>query len=641
MADFDPNELFDRQMAQWPVCRERYAALSSAKKRTITLANRAYTLIYNPLRRISASAKTDDGALSRPCFLCSDQRPEEQIDLTVNPSGSEFAYQAAVNPYPILSHHFTIISSKHCEQVISPARLRDMERLARQMSGYLLFFNGAKAGASAPDHFHFQAVRQSDVPLCQATEKEKETLFIQSCGAEDVKIDCSASDMLNILCWCENGQTMWRVIRRRRHRPGQYYAGGSEKVLISPAALEFAGIIPLARKEDFERMDAALLADILRQCYDNEPMVDVGLTKDDVEIKRGDDGTTLLCGIRIGIGFHWERKKTFAYQGKMIIKESGEGNERWIVNRIAAEEYLRSVIASEMAATSNLPLLKAHAVISRSWLVRRLARKRVVAGGRAESDSPGERIRWYDASSHTLFDVCADDHCQRYQGITAEMPRMVDLAIAQTRGEVLVYDGSVADARFSKCCGGRTEEYRYCWEDLKVPYLVSVADTRKDGSAFCDTKDEAVLGQVLNEYDRATKDFFEWEKVYTQDELSAIIESKQRLGLGKIISLKALERGASGRISRLEITGQNGRVVVGKELEIRRTLSPNCLYSSNFNVIKTTDKAGGVAFTLKGRGWGHGAGLCQIGAAVMGSEGYDYKEILAHYYKGTDVVKIW
>ncbi len=640
MAQFDPGTFFEKQLALWPACRERYEALATAKRRTITLTNRPYTLIFNPLRATSASAKTDSGELTRPCFLCNSARPKEQISFAVTPDGSSGSYEIAVNPYPILSHHFTIISDRHCDQKISLARLRDMEFLARQMDGYLLFFNGAKAGASAPDHFHFQAVRQADVPLCSLPAKAKETLFIQTCGAENVKIDFAGTDMLNILCWREKGLTRWIVVRRRCHRPAQYYADGAQRLLISPASLEFAGIVPLAREEDFRKMNAGLLTNILRQCYNNEPLIDVGLTREDVSVKRNDGGTTTVSGMRIGIGFHWEQRKTLTFEGEMLVRK--DKDSAWLINRIAAEDYLRSVIASEMAGTSNLPLLKAHAVISRSWLVRQLARKNFSIGEEkncSESNAAGEIIRWYDAGSHTLFDVCADDHCQRYQGICKQP--LVEKAIDETRGEVLMFDGGAADARFSKCCGGKTEEYRYCWENIAVPYLASTADTRADGTVFCDTRDEAILGQVLNDYDRATTDFFAWEKVFTQAELSEIIESKQHLGLGKITSLEAVERGASGRISRLKITGENGAVVIGKELEIRRTLSRDCLYSSNFEVAKTASASGEITFKIKGRGWGHGAGLCQIGAAVMGSEGYGYKEILAHYYRGTTIEKIW
>ncbi|MCD8283013.1 MAG: SpoIID/LytB domain-containing protein [Prevotella sp.] len=387
-------------------------------------------------------------------------------------------------------------------------------------------------------------------------------------------------------------------------------------------------------------MTAEILDEVLRECFNSEPIVDVGLSNEQVRTVSNAGGTTTIQGIRIGTSFHWEEQKALTYEGRMLLREDAGGGAAWLVNRIEAEKYLRSVIASEMAATSNLSLLKAHAVISRSWLVRRLNR---IHNARLSPAPPadGEIVRWYDASAHDLFDVCADDHCQRYQGLPEKPLETVDRAIAETRGEVLIYAGRVIDARFSKCCGGRTEEYSYCWENIHPPYLVSVPDTRADGSAFCNTRDRDVLSLVLNDYDLRTSDFFDWVAEYTQADLSDIVETKQRLGLGLILSLEPLERGRSGRISRLKITGERGSIVVGKELEIRRTLSRTHLYSSCFDVETSRDPAGGLVFTLRGRGWGHGVGLCQIGAAVMGAEGYDYREILSHYYKGALVERIW
>ncbi len=640
MVAFDPEEFFSGQLKEWDVCRERYAQLGYARRKSLIIEGREYILIHNPLRAVSASAKVENGAVARPCFLCRSSRPAQQRDFIVAPDGSTHRYRIAINPYPILTRHFTIISDSHSRQEITPERLRDMAFLARQMSGYLLFFNGAMAGASAPDHFHFQAVRQEDVPLLNWDSGATETLFIQTCGAENVKTDFAGSDMTNILCWYKDGKTHWLTVRRRRHRPQQYYAEGNERVLISPASLEFAGIIPLAREEDFMKMDAALLADIFRQCYDKEPIIDVGLCKDNVSAVRNADGTTTVKDVPIGENFHWRQLKTFSYEGEMLHRRDESSGQTFLVNRLTAEKYLRSVITSEMAATSNLPLLKAHAVVSRSWLAGQMNRKQ--CNSRTEIIAPtGEITRWYDATTHKLFDVCADDHCQRYQGLPAKDSPLVDQAIEETRGEVLMYGGRVIDARFSKCCGGRTEEYSYCWENINPPYLRSVSDTRKDGSAYCNVADKAILSRVLNSYDLKTTAFFAWETAYTQTEISDIIERKQHFGLGKITRLEALERGPGGRISRLKITGEHGSVVVGKELEIRRTLSETHLYSSAFDIITSLNGNNELLFTLKGRGWGHGVGLCQIGAAVMGEEGCSYREILSYYYTGTVIERIW
>jgi SpoIID/LytB domain protein len=288
-----------------------------------------------------------------------------------------------------------------------------------------------------------------------------------------------------------------------------------------------------------------------------------------------------------------------------------------------------------MSATASLELLKAHAVISRSWLLSQ--KKKREESGEKKTDGffsfvrkEDEIIRWYGHEDHTLFDVCADDHCQRYQGITRATNSSVTEAVKATRGQVLVYDNELCDARFSKCCGGRTEEYQYCWEDTKKPYLVSVEDP------FCNTKDEKILHEVLNDYDQETPDFYQWKVEYTQEELTNLINQKLKLDLGDIVDLVPLERGKSGRIWKLQIVGTKRSFIIGKELEIRRVLSETHLYSSAFDVVKS-----GNRFVLNGKGWGHGVGLCQIGAAVMGEHGYSYDEILLFYYQGAEIKKIY
>ncbi len=646
--NFHPDELFIHQLSTWKECATRYAELHGARNKTITVEGRSYTLIFNPLRMSSATAKVSNGKVDRPCFLCKKNRPPQQTEIEISPDGSEFTYHLAVNPYPILPNHFTIINTNHCRQTITLQRLQDMAFMACRMQGYLIFFNGACSGASAPDHFHFQAVPQSLVPLTKWGTAVWDELDVQHCNAEDVKIDFTNSDFTNILCWNNPTGLHWWIVRRRCHRPWQYSADNEQQVLMSPASLEFAGVVPLAREEDFEKMNADLLADIFLQCQNREPLVDVGISNNNISKTDNPDGTFSLHGVRIGIGFHWDQKRDFTYEGELIYKTDKNDCSKWAINRLPVEKYLRSVITSEMSATSSLQLLKAHAVISRSWLIRQMQRKhQCQQSAEHQSDcheiiSDGEILRWYDSHAHLLFDVCADDHCQRYQGIAQKNNPLVDKAIKETCGEVLFCDGEVCDARFSKCCGGMTEDYKYCWESISPSYLQAVPDTREDGTVYCETVNPEILRQVLNDYDQSTHDFHTWEAVYTQTEISELIERKLHLGLGLVQSLEVVERGLSGRISRLRIIGSKRTVIIGKELEIRKALSETHLYSSNFEISTKTDATSSCqTFTLRGRGWGHGVGLCQIGAAVMGAEGCDYKTILSHYYKNTEIRKIW
>ena len=339
-----------------------------------------------------------------------------------------------------------------------------------------------------------------------------------------------------------------------------------------------------------------------------------------------------LFDVTIGVNFHWQRRETQVFLGtlKLVV----ESDKIVAINELPVEQYLASVISSEMKATAGVELLKAHAVISRSWLLAQM-RRREEKGQQKDGffsfiKKDDELIRWYDREDHTLFDVCADDHCQRYQGITKQTSKAVEQALKATRGQILCYEDEICDARFSKCCGGVTEEYQYCWEDTPKPYLVSVDDP------FCNTDDKEILSQVLNDYDLETNDFYRWTVEFTADELSDLVNRKLKDDLGKIVDLVPLERGKSGRIWKLKIVGSKKSFTIGKELEIRRTLSETHLYSSAFDVEKTA-----TGFRLKGKGWGHGVGLCQIGAAVMGQEGYKYDEILLHYYRNAEIKRIY
>ena len=361
------------------------------------------------------------------------------------------------------------------------------------------------------------------------------------------------------------------------------------------------------------------------------------------------DDSFSLMDVVIGVNFHWQRLETQTFRGSLRLL--ADGGKIWAINDLPVEDYLESVISSEMSAQSSLPLLMAHAVISRSWLMSQIDGNTAPNTQASHGDA---FIRWYDHTDHTLFDVCADDHCQRYQGITKETSPNVAEAIRRTRGELLTYGDEICDARFSKCCGGAMEEFQYCWDDTPKPYLKGIGDTPEatipdltveenarqwilsSPKSFCNTTDKRILSQVLNDYDQETTDFYRWRVSYTQEELSKLVEKKLGAGLGTITDMRPLKRGTSGRICELRITGTKKTIVVGKELEIRRALSESHLYSSAFVVEKQ-----GYTFTLIGAGWGHGVGLCQIGAAVMGDKGYAYDEILRHYYPGAEIEKAW
>lgn len=371
-----------------------------------------------------------------------------------------------------------------------------------------------------------------------------------------------------------------------------------------------------------------------------------------------------LEDVTIGVNFHWERKEAQTFLGK--LRFIVENNNICAINELPVETYLISVISSEMRATSSLELLKAHAVISRSWLLAQMEQRKAENNNAVKQPSlfktDEEIVRWYDREDHKHFDVCADDHCQRYQGITKAANKHVVEAIKQTAGEILTSRGEICDARYSKCCGGAVEEFQYCWENIRKPYLQALPDTMPDTTslpnltneavarqwilsspnAFCNTTDQKVLSQVLNDFDQETTDFYRWTQIYSQAEVKQLLEEKLAMQFGDIIDLIPMERGKSGRIYRLKIIGTQRTLIIGKELEIRRALSKSHLYSSAF-VIEKVDIKDGVPqqFIIKGAGWGHGVGLCQIGAAMMGVQGYRYDEILLHYYKSAEITKAY
>ena len=388
-----------------------------------------------------------------------------------------------------------------------------------------------------------------------------------------------------------------------------------------------------------------------------------GALYDSVEFQPCDveNGSFELIDVTIGVNFHWERKENQSFRGSLRIIV--EGDKLTAVNILPIEEYLLSVISSEMSATASLELLKAHAVISRSWLLAQIEKNKQLAADETPYNpctrTADELVRWYDREDHVNFDVCADDHCQRYQGITRESTPTVRDAIKATWGQVLTYDGALCDARFSKSCGGVFEQFENCWEPKHYHYLVARLDntntmdypdlTKEENArkwilsspeAFCNTTDKRVLSQVLNSYDQETTDFYRWTVEYDQAELSRLVRERSGEDYGDIVDLIPVARGTSGRLYRLKIVGTKRTCIIGKELEIRRTLSPSHLYSSAFVVEKQGERDGlPERFVLKGAGWGHGVGLCQIGAAVMGEKGYDYKQILLHYFIDAEITK--
>ena len=743
------TDFFHNQLNQWKDVAKRFEELKGVQAREVGSA----LAQFNPARLVSTGAKIDKATLAkRPCFLCEKNRPVEQIVLSFGEG-----FDILVNPFPILPVHFTIPSRHHQLQAIAENYVQ-IHRLLRAYPQLMVFYNGPKCGASAPDHLHFQAGTSGILPLqrdwerlyetslpllklnstegiyeikdyiCPAlaivshTEKHDVELFSRLYEALPLKED-ETEPMMNIVAW-HNGEAFISVVfPREKHRPDCYSAEGEAQCLVSPGSLDMAGLMILPRQSDFERMTSEHVKAVLREVslsdeamaegvkqirnkavdlafddWKQEPIVSVGIVSGDeirfqlngtytignkevtgkqtVKFKDGqilwdsadytelcftpqnDDISFTLEDVTIGVDFHWERKEAQTFLGKLRFVV--DGDKLWAINELPVERYLASVISSEMSATSSLELLKAHAVISRSWLLVQMRRRKAIEMGVQTASAPvkvsdEEGVVWYDSDVHTLFDVCADDHCQRYQGITKAMSPHVEEAIKATRGQLLMNGKEICDARFSKCCGGVSEEYEYCWDNTHKPYLLSVVDNAPLGTAptidltdekmaqewilsspeaFCNTKDAAVLGQVLNNYDQETQDFYRWTVDFKQSELTELIRRKSGLDFGEIVDLQPLERGKSGRITRLKIVGTKLTRIIGKELEIRRALSESHLYSSAF-VVERSEVVNGVPqhFRLIGAGWGHGVGLCQIGAAVMGEKGYRYDEILHHYYQ--------
>ena len=765
MEDSSISRFFNRQLEVWTDARHRFRDLKHVETRQFS---DQLKLQWNPARIVSTGAKIDEKTLGeRPCFLCDKNRPKEQMSKQIDEK-----FHLLVNPFPILPVHFTIPARKHQPQLIYK-NYGEMHRFISLHSDLMVFYNGPKCGASAPDHLHFQAGTNGILPLqtnwqrlsrnltdiISLNDEEKISVVRDFIVPAFVIISKSAESdealfrrlyktmpqrgdetepMMNIISWRKGEEFISVVIPREKHRPEAYFAEGDAQFVVSPGALDMSGLIITPREEDFRKLTEEKALSLLQECGVSEekmnaiiaklkaskdaedaaeassslynkgkqPDVTVGIVSAQkihfslnkpylakgekvlgeqvVEFSEGGvlwngnqysqltfhpqsaDASFSLSDVTIGVNFHWERKETQTFLG--TLRFVVESDKIVAINELPVEKYLESVISSEMSATSSLELLKAHAVISRSWLLAQMKKRREVAesGNNFFSFTKKEDtlIRWYDREDHTLFDVCADDHCQRYQGITKETSPHVAEAIRQTKGQILMDGEEICDARFSKCCGGITEEFQYCWEDTPKTYLTAVRDIalgvehtlpnltneeeaekwiRFNPPAFCNTQDKKILSEVLNDYDQETVNFYRWKETLSQEKLQQLIADKLKMDLGAILDMKAVERGKSGRISKLQIIGTEKTFTIGKELEIRRTLSDSHLLSSAFVVDKYDKDEQGVPqrFELIGAGWGHGVGLCQIGAAVMGEQGYHYDAILLHYYQGAEIKKLY
>ena len=779
------NDLMGRQLAAWPEAARRYRDLQNIETKEIYLDGMPVRVQFNPARAVSTLARTDAAAIkARSCFLCRDNRPAQQEALPFEGCDGR-RYEVLVNPFPIFPEHYTVPAVEHTPQRIA-GRFPDMLRLADAFPDMVVFYNGPESGASAPDHFHFQMGCRGFLPVETHFDRLRPVTVMRpgsaviavtsayipglpvitapdgaSATAAFLRVlrslpvsPATGEPQLNILCWKNGTDYRIVVIPRKAHRPSCYFAPEDRAVHISPASVDLGGVFIVPVEEDFRRVNAQVLKDIIEETVDTswQPVIDVGLlTAPELRVRFnqpltgpdslegsicGEQAFTLADGmvewngkrygrlefrpagsapeegdslgftlhkVRIGINFHWEREEDQLFSGGLTILPSEEGLVA--INSVLTEDYLLSVISSEMNGDAPEEFLKAHAVISRSWL---LARPTLGGGDNAgpaitdhtdrsdsshgseqpvntESPATADRIiRWYDRKDHSLFDVCADDHCQRYQGLLRAGNANIRRAIDATRGLVLTDgpDGAICDTRFSKCCGGVSERFSACWADEDYVYLQPVRDNAADGNtpdavgtipdlsdeqnarewilsspeAFCNTSDPALLSTVLNSYDQETADFYRWRVEYTQEELSDLLRRRSGIDFGSVLELRPLRRGASGRIIELLIRGTLRTVTVGKELEIRRWLSESHLYSSAFVVdtvyaepasdgqdIRPDINAPAVpiGFILHGAGWGHGVGLCQIGAAAMSSRGCTFDRILAHYFRGSCLTRLY
>lgn len=714
------DRCLNEQLQVWPAAKETFTNLEQVQTRVLSSSGLA--LQHNPARIISTTAKVAPAqTTARPCFLCSENRPSEQISFDAGDG-----FELLLNPYPILREHFCVVSREHRKQAFKDCCEKMLQIASALEPGYMIFYNGPRSGASAPDHMHMQIGRSEGIPLVDKLRNNQpsaknEPVTIQPFGFPVIVFkDSSAGQLMeyingmtvydgdyeprmNVLSFNREGQVITAIIPRSKHRPDCYYSDGPDKVMVSPGAVDMFGLVITPRRQDFDSLTEKQVLDIYRQVTPQQPKIKVGIMAakeirfclndsytdghnsfegemsinaiqgrlnwngillDSLILKPHEHGNTFtLHDVTIGIGFHWERKEDQTFSGwlRFIV----ENDMVRAINVLPVEDYLASVISSEMKPTASREFLRAHAVISRSWVLAQLRspHRKAMDADTAQTSAPfagshiqNRIIKWYDHDQHTLFDVCADDHCQRYQGRTRIISAAAQTAVKETMGQTLVYDGHLCDARFSKCCGGVTEQFETCWQDEHKPYLIALRDSSinegplpdlsieenarqwimSEPKSFCNSADGNILAQSLNGYDLETPDYYRWKVEYSTEKVSDIFRRKSGLDIGDIVDLRPIKRGPSGRIYELEVEGTKQTVTIGKELEIRRTLSESHLFSSAFVVEKTSQ-----GFVLHGAGWGHGAGLCQIGATVMAAKGYTYREILQHYYPGTTLGRFY
>ena len=716
------------QLSRWPMACDNFRALKNVKVREMNLGGLMVKLQFNPARMISSAAKLDKKDIAkRRCFLCSENRPENQIKIQFDGRKGK-KYHILINPYPIFPDHLVIAADKHTDQSILH-RYVDMLDMARKYDSFTFFYNGPRSGASAPDHHHFQAAPNGLMPLCNdvneffdgsggdyirhlvsandahlyhyqkfttgvfvirsETAKSAAKLFYRLLDCADMP-DGESEPLFNLFSYWTGTEYRTIIVFRSRHRSHHYFSEGPDHLTMSPGCADMGGVFIVPVAEEYEKVTTELMtemlsevsitteaqAKIINRLVRRQPLLHVGvMSSEEISFEVISDGagprkavykdgkveydgalydelyfeaqtpssmfaepSFILKDVTIGINFHWERKEVQKFAGALKIIVDGE--RLTAINVVGVEDYLLSVISSEMSSSASEEFLKAHAVISRSWVMAQIEAARVEHAYDSEihqtlDDSVIEYVKWYDHEDHHIFDVCADDHCQRYQGLTRAVGKTVRKVIDATWGQTLIYEGELCDARFSKCCGGVMEEFGACWAEEDKPYLRALPDTpghEADSDVFCNTQDKLILAQVLNSYDQETVDFYCWKESYTKSGLSELITRRSGIDIGEFHSMEVLERGKSYRCTKLRINGSLKTLIVGKELEIRRILSESHLKSSAFDVVEDGDNV-----CLEGRGWGHGVGLCQIGAAVMASKGYDYTQILSHYYPGTEL----
>jgi len=758
----DIEALFKDQLANWKLATDNYASLKKSRVKELDLGCYKVNVQCNYARIISSGAKVDRETIKhRKCYLCDENRPSIQKGIKFHaPSGD--TYNVLVNPYPIFRRHLTIVNEMHKSQTIH-WYYKDMLAMAGELDDYDIFYNGPRCGSSSPDHQHFQAVIKGNLPMFDNIDKFQKKIFysdanticanlltgpraafyIESNNMEGMNkvfetlfssMNIREDDiepMINVLTSKSAGVWKSVVFPRKEHRPKCYYASGNDRLIISPASVELAGVIITPFEEDFMKVTSNDILEIMNEVLIDinevqdiikkfktklnriQKSVSVGIVEDKevsvnflTEYKMGDisvkgkqkfryhnnmiewegidyaalnffseyydAGIYEIEQVKIGKGFHWERLENQSFKGSLVIIISN--NLLNAINIVGIEDYLTSVISSEMAPNAPIEFLKAHSIISRSWVMSIIEKRNSVEelekfDSSSKVNSEDRLITWQGHDDHQEFDVCADDHCQRYHGINKKYIDKAREVIEDTWGEVMVCNGEICNAVYSKCCGGRTESYSSCWEDINKDYLQSVRccsekdamedekvfghelDLTKEVDAekwilssppsFCGSENTAKASDFMVNFDKETTNYYRWNVSYTQAEISVLINKNLNDNFGEILDLIPIRRGPSGRIIELKVVGTKKSLIIGKELEIRKVLSDSCLYSSAFIVKKEQIHSGDVPqrFMLYGAGWGHGVGLCQIGASVMGFKGYSYKEILNKYYKDIHLVR--